>query len=148
MPFRIFTGLLSPPFYGFQNKSAMTGKHQSVGETRAKFQVVIEEAYGELKGRWRVLQRKCQSAQEELRDNTLACIVLHNTCIEQGETLCRQLDATVDPATNKRRPRDVIRRLLNMTNCHPIRDNCHQATRIRNVLTHKLWRENQGCGVL
>ena len=65
-----------------------------------------------------------------------------------GETLCRQLDATVDPATNQRRPRDVIRRLLNMTSCHLIRDNCHQATRIRNVLTQKLWREIQGYGVL
>ena len=28
--------------------------------SRAK--MVIEEAYGELKGRWRVLQRKCESA--------------------------------------------------------------------------------------
>ena len=43
----------------------------------------IEEAYGELKGKWRVLQRKCESAQEEVRDNTLACIVLSN-----GGTLC------------------------------------------------------------
>ncbi|XP_044184341.1 protein ALP1-like [Acropora millepora] len=108
----------------------------------------IEEAYGELKDRWRVLQRKCESAQEEVRDNTLACIVLHNICIERGETLCRQIDEIVDTATNQRRPRDIIRHLLNMTNCHPVRDTCPQATRIRNVLTQKLWRENQGYGVL
>ena len=108
----------------------------------------IEEAYGELKGRWQVLQRKCESAQEEVRDNTLACIVLHNICIERGETLCRQIDEIVDTATNQRRPRDIIRHLLHMTNCHPIRDTCPQATRIRNVLTQKLWRENQEYGVL
>lgn len=69
--------------------------------------MVIEDAYGELKGRWRVLLRKCESAQEEVRDNTLACIVLHNICIERGETLSRQLDETVYPATNQRRLRDV-----------------------------------------
>lgn len=61
--------------------------------------------------------------------------------------MSRQLDATIDPATNQRRPRDVIRRLLNMTNCLPIRDNCRQASRIRTVLTQKLWREKQGQGV-
>ena len=104
----------------------------------------IEEAYGELKGRWRVLQRKCESAQEEVRDNALACIVLHNICIERGETLCRQIDEIVGTATNQRRPRDIIRHLLNMTNCHPIRDTCPQATRMRNVLTQMLWRANHG----
>ena len=81
----------------------------------------IEEAYGEPKGRWRVVHRKCESAQEEVRDNTLACIVLHNICIEREKTLCRQIDGIVDTATNQRRPRDIIRRILNMTNCHPIR---------------------------
>ena len=109
--------------------------------------MIIEDAYGGLKGRWRVLLRKCESTQEEVRDNTLACIVLHNICIERGDTLSRQLDATIDPTTNQRRPRDVIRRLLNMTNCRPIRDNCRQASRIRTVLTQKLWREKQGQGV-
>ena len=129
--------------------AVLTPSQQYFNYRLSRARMVIEEAYGELKGKWRgVLQRKCESAQEEVRDNTLACIALHNICIEQGETLCRQLDATVDPATNQRRPKEVIRRLLNMTNCHPIRDNCHQATRIRNVLTQKLWRENQGYGVL
>ena len=104
----------------------------------------IEEAYGELKGRWQVLQRKCESAQEEVRDNTIECIVLHNICIERGETLCRQTDEIVDTVTNQRTPRDIIRHLLNMTNCHSIRDTCTQATRIRNVLTQELWRESQG----
>lgn len=48
----------------------------------------IEEAYGELKGRWQVLQRKCESAQE-VRHNTLACIVLHNICIERIDGLMK-----------------------------------------------------------
>lgn len=114
----------------------------------SRARMISEDAYGVLKVRWRVLLRKCESAQEEVRDNTLACIVLHNICIERGETLCRQLDPAIDPATNQRRPRDVIRRLLKMTNCHPIRDNCRQASRIRDVLTQELWREKEELGVL
>jgi len=125
----------------------MTPSQQYFNYRLSRARMVIEDAYGELKGRWRVLLRKCESAQEEVRDNTLACIVLHNICIERGEALNRQLDATVDPATNQRRLRDVIRRLLNMTTCHRIRDNCHQASRIRDVLRQKLWREKQGHGV-
>ena len=128
--------------------AVLTSSQQYFNYRLSRARMSIEEAYGELKGRWRILQRKCESAQEEVRDNTLACIVLHNICIERGETLCRQIDGIVDAATNQRRLRDIIRRLLNMTNCHPIRDTYHQATRIRNVLTQELWRENQRYGVL
>ena len=127
--------------------AVLTPSQQYYNYRLRRARMSIEEAYGELKGRWRILQRKCESAQE-VRDNTLACIVLHNICIELGETLCRQIDEIVDTATNRRIPRDIIRHLLNMTNCHLIRDSCPQATRIRNVLTQNLWRENQGYGVL
>ena len=87
--------------------AVLTPLQQYFNYRLSRARMVIEEAYGELKGRWRVLQRKCESAQKEVRDNTLACIALHNICIERGETLCRQLDATVDPATNQRRPREA-----------------------------------------
>ena len=127
--------------------AVLTPSQQHYNYRLSRARISTEEAYGELKGRWRILQRKCESAQEDV-NNTLACIVLHNICIERGKTLCRQIDEIVDTATNQRRPRDIIRHLLNMTNCHLIRDSCPQATRIRNVLTQNLWRENQGYGVL
>ena len=88
--------------------------------------------------------RKCESIQEEVQDNSLACILLHNICIEWQETLSRHLNATINLAANQRRPRDVIRHLLNVTNCQLIRDNFCQANRIRDVLTKKLSREKQG----
>ena len=127
--------------------AVLTPQQQYFNYRLSRARMVTEEAYGELKGRWRVLLRRCESTQEEVRDNTLACIVLHNICIERGETLCRQLNVTFDPATNQRRPRDVIRRLLNMSDCPRIRDNCYQANQIRNVLMQKFWREKQGDGV-
>ena len=138
-----FQSWLMKPF----TNAVLTPQQQYFNYRLSRARMVTEEAYGELKGRWRVLLRRCESTQEEVRDNTLACIVLHNICIERGETLCRQLNATVDPATNQRRPRDVIRRLLNMSDCPRKRDNCHHANQIRNVLMQKFWREKQGDGV-
>ena len=76
--------------------------------------MTIECAYGQLKGRWRVLLRKCESPPEKVRNVTPACIVLHNICIEREDTLSNQHDLTIDPETSERRPREVIREILNM----------------------------------
>lgn len=110
--------------------------------------MVTEGAYGQLKGRWRVLMRKCESPPETVHMTTLACIVLHNICIERGDTISKKLDLGIDPATNGRRNRDVIRRQLDMTNCQRVRDNPYQAARIRNALSQMFWEEKQDLGVL
>ena len=113
----------------------------------SRARMVTEGAYGQLKGRWRVLMRKCESAPEKVRTITLACIVLHNICIEREDTLSNQLNLSVDPGTNKRRDREVIRQILNMRNCQRVPDNSRQATRIRNALTQQLWREKEGLNI-
>ena len=77
--------------------------------------MVVECAYGQLKGRWRILLRKCKSTPVELRSVCLARIVLHNICMSRGESLNRKLDLTIDPNSNEMRDRATIRRLLNMT---------------------------------
>ena len=59
--------------------------------------------------------RKCESPQETVRMTTLACIVLHNICIERGDTSSKKLDLSIDAATNGRRNRDVIHRQLEQT---------------------------------
>ena len=104
-------------------------------------------AYGKLKGRWRVLLRKCESPPEKVCTVTLTCIVLHNICIKREDTLSNQLDLTIDPETNERRPREVIREILNMRNCQKVPDNSRQAARIRDALTQMLWQEKQGLDV-
>ena len=101
--------------------------------------MVTECCYGQLKGRWRVLLRKCESHKEEMKTTTLACMVLHNVCIDRGETLSTKLDLTVDPITNQRRDRALIREMLQMSSCAKIRDSCHQANIIRNALADKLF---------
>ena len=59
-------------------------------------------AFGKLKSRFRVLHRKCESHKEKVKAMGLACIVLHNICI--------------DPDLNKRRNRNELCDLLDLTN--------------------------------
>ena len=110
--------------------------------------MVVECAYGQLKGCWKILLRKCESTPVELRSACLACIVLHSICISHGESLNRKLYLTIiDPNSNEMRDRVTIRRLLNMTECERIPDTNHEAIHIRNSPPEKLWLEKQGHGV-
>jgi len=105
--------------------------------------MVTEGCYGQLKGRWRVLLRKCESSKEEVKTATLACMVLHNVCIDRGETLSKKLDLTLDPVRNQRRDRNRIREILQMLPCEKVRDSCQQADIIQNTLADKLFSEKQ-----
>ena len=109
----------------------------------SRARMVTEECYGQLKGRWRILLRKCEGSKEEVRVATLACMVLHNLCIDRGDTISKKLNLTVDPVTNQRRDRQQICELLQMTSCEKIRDSSHQANVIRDALAAKLFLEKQ-----
>jgi hypothetical protein len=47
--------------------------------------VVTEHAYGMLKGRWRVLYKKTECRLKNIRHIIMACIALHNICIEKND---------------------------------------------------------------
>ena len=102
--------------------------------------MVTEGTFGQLKGRWRVLLRRNESSPHEAKTGTLTCMVLHNICISKGDTR-RNLDLTIDPQTNERKPKQAIRDQLDMTACSKIADTRIQAGRIRNALSDKLWGE-------
>ena len=92
----------------------LTGKKRYFNYRLSRARMVTECAYGQLKGRWRILLRKCESLPEEVKMITLACMVLHNICISQGDILPRTLDVTIDPNTNQRRESSEIRDILHM----------------------------------
>ena len=79
------------------------------------------------KGRWRVLLRKSESNKEHMRTVTLACMVLHNMCIHQGDSISNKLDLTVDPSTPGKEDREEIRKLLQMTECRSSKDSSVEA---------------------
>ena len=57
-----------------------------------------------------------------MRTATLACVVLHNICINRGDSISKKLDLTVDPNTQEKRPREEIRKLLQMRDCSNARN--------------------------
>ena len=61
--------------------------------------------------------RKCESSDEEKKQMALACIVLHNVCIDQADIIPRKFDLSVDPYTNERRYQDEVRKTLQIRSC-------------------------------
>ena len=43
--------------------------------------IVTENAYGMLKGRWRILHKKCDARLYNVKYIVMACVMLHNLCI-------------------------------------------------------------------
>lgn len=109
----------------------------------SRARMVTEGAYGQMKGRWRVLLRKSESEVDQVKTTALACIVLHNICIDKGETLSKKLDLTLDPLTNERRDRATIRNRLQKRACNKIKNTNAQAERIRDTLCEKLLEETK-----
>ena len=110
----------------------------------SRARMVVEGAFGLLKGRWRILYRKCESKKDSVKWFALACIVLHNICFDHNDVAQRNWDLSNDCQTNGRRPHQLVRDILQMSQCRNIPDNSHQAGKIRNALKTKFWHERMG----
>ena len=98
--------------------------------------MVSEGAFGKLKSRFRVFHRKCESSKESVKAVGLTAVVLHNICLEMGDILPMSMDLTVDPATNKRRDREEVAAILDLTDRNQrIYTGDKTATAIRESLT-------------
>ena len=78
--------------------------------------VKVECAFGILKHRWRILQKRFDSAISFAIKTTAACAVLHNICIRIGDKWEEESDDDCNPgdqAPNVIRDGDTIRDLLN-----------------------------------
>ena len=67
----------------------------------SRTRLVTEGAVWRLKIEFRVLFRKCESNKETLKLYGLACVVLHNLCIEHSDLVPRKFDLTSDHASNR-----------------------------------------------
>lgn len=72
--------------------ATLTAGHKYFNYRLSRARMVTEGACGQLKERWRVLLRKCESDTEQIKIATLACIVLHNSCIEYGDAISEKCD--------------------------------------------------------
>ena len=118
----------------------------------SKSRMVVESAFGQLKSRWRVLYKKCESSKETVKLYALACVILHNICILREENLSPQLDLTLDPAMFHQCDRNKIRETLQMRACSKVKDTSRKATLIRNNIVYYfelyynmelLWKEKK-----
>lgn len=130
---------LSKPY----TEAVLSEKMRYFNYRLSRARMVTEGAFGQLKGRWRILLRKNESTPEEVTITTLACMVLHNICITNGDAIPPTLDLTINPTTNARKSSDEIRDELHMTKCRRVRNSNSQAKKVRNALANKLWMEKE-----
>ena len=69
--------------------------------------MVTECAFGQLKERWRLLYWKKEVSQHPLRMSVLACIVLHNMCIEKKIASITAWISLLTKITKKNRPKTL-----------------------------------------
>ncbi len=83
--------------------------------------------------------RKSESNVHEMKIATLACLVLHNVCMDCGDTIPSKLDLTMDPTISQIRDRATIRDLLLMNSSRRVFDaNENKATKVRRALEVKV----------
>ena len=121
--------------------SVLTKDQRYFNYRLSRARMIIEGAYGQLKGRWRVLMRKCECKTYTVKMMALAAIVLHNLCIELEDTGPRSWDLRYDDSTNSIRPRDLVRELLLMRSCRIVQKKNPSASLIREKLKSKFWSE-------
>ena len=112
----------------------------------SRARLVTEGAFGRLKSRFRVLYRKCECNKETVKLYGLACVVLHNICIERGDLVPRKFDLTLDHASNKRLSPEEVRNVLVLRNTNQKNFEVNKkskAEKVRKVLTAEMWKEKE-----
>jgi hypothetical protein len=108
----------------------------------SRARMVVECAYGQLKGRWRLLLRKSEGNLYEVKMATLACMILHNVCLEKGDTMPAKLDLTIDAVSGEKRDRTAIRDILLMKSSDKnVKLSSEQSEVMRKKITSKLMKE-------
>ena len=106
----------------------------------SRARMITECAFGKLKGRFRVLFGKCESKKETVKIMSLACVVLHNLCIDKEDIIPRNFDLSYDHVTNKRRDWAELRDMLNLTNSR-LKNYRGEGIKVREAITKAFWDE-------
>ena len=75
----------------------------------------------------------------------LACAVLHNVCIDRGHLIPRLFDLSYDYTSNKRRDRETIQELLDLTDARQKNFELRrrEALGVRKAIADYFWDEKQ-----
>ena len=69
----------------FVNNGRLTSEQNTFNYRLSKARVVVEHAYGRLKGRWRCLLKRLDIDVDDVSEVVAACCVLHNICEVKGD---------------------------------------------------------------
>lgn len=67
------------------SQAVLTQDQKKFNKAHSNSRVVVENAFGILKGRFRLLTKSCESHPENLKYMTLACVVIHNYLHDHDE---------------------------------------------------------------
>ena len=142
------TWLQKPYSHGF-----LTEEENYFNYRLSRGRIVIECAYGEYKGRWRITHRKQECTPTVLARIGLACVVLHNICIDMVDDISidDDLDTTalqeewypfrtnweqIDLATRRE-----MRKTLKMVTFEESLVSTKGAVKARDALKQEFWKE-------
>ena len=69
----------------YPDNGQLTQQKKTFNYRLSHARVVVEHAYGRLKGRWRCLQKRLDISVHDVPKFVAACVVLHNVCEVHGE---------------------------------------------------------------
>ncbi|XP_071947392.1 uncharacterized protein [Antedon mediterranea] len=96
---------------GFPERENITRDQRTFNYRLSRARMVIERSFGMLKGRWRILMKRNDSALRHVPNMVVACCVLHNFCIAEGEVYNPEWDvddANQPPAEPLRNANEVV----------------------------------------
>ena len=76
----------------FQDTRQLTADQHLFNRKFSRARVVVENAFGRLKGRWRCLLKRNDCDVELVKAMVMACCALHNLCETHGETYAPDWD--------------------------------------------------------
>ena len=80
------TWLMKP----FANVGNLTPMQQHFNYRLSRACIVVENAFGWLKARWRCLMKRNNMITEHIPDIICACCILHNICEVHGKQFCER----------------------------------------------------------
>ena len=102
----------------YPETAAITASQRAFNKALSRARVVIEQAFGMLKGRWRCLLDKLDESIAKIPQTIIACCILHNICLNIHD------DTDVDPHNDGPNPLPPL----------PGHDANREGTRLRNKI--------------
>ena len=69
----------------FPQTRALTDRQRDFNKSLSSARVVVEQAFGLLKGRWRCLLDKLDESVDKVPSTIITCCILHNICLEVND---------------------------------------------------------------